>query len=112
MAVTVGTLTFSQGWIYDLKQWTYKAARNETLPDSSRGQQFGPDPKTMKPLGSRFHHLNAKTAAAIVILWAGLAGIADTGAFSDFGVALAWAIALGVVLYWGRDAAAGIQELI
>lgn len=118
MAATVTTLTFAHGWIYDLKQWTYKVARGEDLADpiepttgKKRGATYGPQP------GGGFtpdaiKHLNPKTAGAVVLLWAILAGIADTAAFADLGVALAWAIAVSVMLYWGDEAAQGVREVI
>lgn len=114
MAATVGTLTFSQGWIFDMKQWVYKVGRGATLADAVQGGSAPPEsgnfPEQNRTVSHK--HINAKTVAALVILWAILAGIADTQEMSDFGVALAWAIAVSVMLYWGADAAAGIREVV
>lgn len=122
MAATIGTLTFSQGWIFDMKQWVYKVGRGDKLPDpidpqtgDTRGTIYGPvqnSDGSITSYTSKYKHINAKTVAALVILWAILAGIADTQEFSDLGVALAWAIAVSVMLYWGADAASGIREVV
>lgn len=56
-------------------------------------------------------HLNPRSIAALAILWATLAGIAETQA-ADLAVALAYSIAVSTAMLWGIPALENVRKAV